>query len=153
MCVLKRCRFGRCSAGPAEVTYHANYAANEMKIEKLQKAKVWGEACHEPAPAPPELGSSRAAAQPDDARIDERIKTVARKRAGLYADKGAHPEFANILLVTAANLAYYDIYENWKCFADRLSLDWAVSGAGIRGRRIRGQKNRKHRRVILTSEI
>ena len=61
-------------------------------------------------------------------RTDEerRVLEVVQKRAGVYADKGAHPEFANVLLLTAANYAYFAIYQNWRCNAERHGLDWAV---------------------------
>ena len=49
-----------------------------------------------------------------------------KKRAGVYLDKQAHPEFANVVLVTAANHAYFSIYNNWRCNAERHGLDWAV---------------------------
>ena len=60
------------------------------------------------------------------ANDEGRVLEVVQKRAGVYADKGAHPEFANVLLLTAANYAYFAIYQNWRCNAERHGLDWAV---------------------------
>ena len=57
---------------------------------------------------------------------ERRVLEVVQKRAGVYADKGAHPEFANVVLLTAANYAYFGIYQNWRCNAERHGLDWAV---------------------------
>ena len=44
----------------------------------------------------------------------------------MYKDKDAHPEFASVVLLTAANYAYFSIYNNWRCNAEKHGLDWAV---------------------------
>lgn len=51
---------------------------------------------------------------------------MARLRAGVYKDKGAHPEFARVVLVTAANSAYWAFFQNWRCRAEQFGLDYAV---------------------------
>eukprot|EP00438_Fugacium_kawagutii_P025457 Skav225621 [mRNA] locus=scaffold4894:140675:148715:- [translate_table: standard] len=61
-----------------------------------------------------------------DADEERRVLEVVKKRAGVYKDKDAHPEFASVLLLTAANYAYFSIYNNWACNAERHGLDWAV---------------------------
>lgn len=48
------------------------------------------------------------------------------KHAGLYMNKKAHPEFANTVLVTVANVAYSDMLRNWRCHADKLGLDYVI---------------------------
>mmetsp|Transcript_65043 Transcript_65043/g.173400 ORF Transcript_65043/g.173400 Transcript_65043/m.173400 type:complete len:374 (-) Transcript_65043:56-1177(-) len=58
--------------------------------------------------------------------FDESNILKIRKHAGLYADKQAHPEFANTVLVTFANSAYNDVLKNWRCHADRFGLDYLV---------------------------
>ena len=57
---------------------------------------------------------------------ERRVLDVVKKRAGVYKDKDAHPEFASVVLLTAANYAYFSIYNNWRCNAERHGLDWAV---------------------------
>ena len=57
---------------------------------------------------------------------ERRVLDVVKKRAGVYKDKAAHPEFASVVLLTAANYAYFSIYNNWRCNAERHGLDWAV---------------------------
>lgn len=85
-----------------------------------------------PPPATPVAGASEeAAAKPagtpsSEAELRGHIARVARARAGLYKDKTSHPEFAHTVLVTGANFAYFPFYENWRCFAERHGLDWAV---------------------------
>lgn len=65
--------------------------------------------------------------QPSDPEVAKReIARVAKLRAGVYQDRGGHPAFATTLLVTAANYAYFSIYQNWRCAASRWGLDWAV---------------------------
>jgi len=49
-----------------------------------------------------------------------------RRHAGLYANKTAHPEFNNTVLVTASNAAYSNILWNWRCHADKLGLDYII---------------------------
>jgi len=58
--------------------------------------------------------------------IEREIARVVRMRAGVYIDKAAHQDLARVVLVTAANFAYWSIYQNWRCAAQRLGLDWAV---------------------------
>eukprot|EP00933_Yihiella_yeosuensis_P004990 TRINITY_DN10939_c2_g1_i1.p1 TRINITY_DN10939_c2_g1~~TRINITY_DN10939_c2_g1_i1.p1 ORF type:complete len:429 (+),score=88.92 TRINITY_DN10939_c2_g1_i1:133-1419(+) len=58
--------------------------------------------------------------------LEKKIAEIARKRAGVYVDKAAHPEFANVILVTAANHAYISVYHNWACNAEKHGLNWAV---------------------------
>jgi len=74
------------------------------------------------APAP---AAAEAASEGDDA-TKSAISRVVKARAGIYTDKAAHPEFAKVVLVTAANSAYMDFYRNWECAAKRFGLDWAV---------------------------
>ncbi|CAJ1416168.1 unnamed protein product [Effrenium voratum] len=107
----------------ALVTYHANYAANEEKIGKLKKAGVWDAWSEEKKSCL--VRDPLAELQPDKEE-ERRMVEVVKKRAGVYLDKQAHPEFANVVLVTAANHAYFSIYNNWRCNAERYGLDWAV---------------------------
>ena len=57
---------------------------------------------------------------------ERRVLEVVKKRAGVYKDKGSHQEFAEVVLITAANYAYFSIYNNWRCNAEKHGLDWAV---------------------------
>eukprot|EP00930_Biecheleria_cincta_P083806 TRINITY_DN73316_c0_g1_i1.p1 TRINITY_DN73316_c0_g1~~TRINITY_DN73316_c0_g1_i1.p1 ORF type:complete len:1494 (-),score=273.54 TRINITY_DN73316_c0_g1_i1:60-4541(-) len=112
------------------VTYHANYAANEAKVEKLKKAGLWGawnektnRCASRPAVSP---GDSLMAGLTNGGEAQQHIIRTVKKRAGLYADKAAHPEFSDVVLITAANFAYFSVYQNWRCNAEKHGLDWVV---------------------------
>eukprot|EP00972_Heterocapsa_arctica_P025863 3806329-Heterocapsa_arctica.AAC.1 len=78
------------------------------------------------APASQQPAGQQEQREPGRADLEDRVAQVTKRRAGLYADKAAHPEFARVVLVTAANKAYMQFYKNWECAATRLGLDWAV---------------------------
>ena len=93
--------------------------------------RLTGEAAPSPKPGtqflpPPKIEAANKASTSGQTDEERRVLEVVRQRAGLYADKGAHPEFANVVLLTAANYAYFAIYQNWRCNAERHGLDWAV---------------------------
>ncbi|CAE8659876.1 unnamed protein product, partial [Polarella glacialis] len=83
-----------------------------------------------PAPAPHavvQAPPSPSAPKTQEAiEMEVQIMTVVQARAGIYRDKTAYPEFASVVLVTAANGAYLDFYRNWECHAMKHGLDWAV---------------------------
>ena len=106
------------------VTYHANYAANEAKIEKLKKAGVWDAWSVEKQTCIGKEPKSQLLTV--DADEERRVLEVVKKRAGVYKDKEMHPEFSSVVLLTAANFAYFSIYNNWRCNAEKHGLDWAV---------------------------
>ena len=55
---------------------------------------------------------------------ERRVLEVVKKRAGVYKDKEAHPEFSSVVLLTAANFAYFSIYNNWRCNAEKHGKAW-----------------------------
>eukprot|EP00931_Biecheleriopsis_adriatica_P090926 TRINITY_DN6482_c0_g1_i4.p1 TRINITY_DN6482_c0_g1~~TRINITY_DN6482_c0_g1_i4.p1 ORF type:complete len:674 (-),score=149.64 TRINITY_DN6482_c0_g1_i4:88-2109(-) len=66
---------------------------------------------------------SSAAASTEEER---HLLQVVQKRKGLYVDKSAHPVFSDVILLTGANYAYFKVYNNWRCNAEKHGLDWAV---------------------------
>ncbi|CAE7330094.1 unnamed protein product [Symbiodinium sp. CCMP2456] len=82
--------------------------------------RLTGEAAPSPKPgtqflSPPKIEAANKASTSGQTDEERRVLEV-----------GAHPEFANVVLLTAANYAYFAIYQNWRCNAERHGLDWAV---------------------------
>jgi len=106
-------------------TYHANYAANELKEAKMARSGGYGywdkggQTCTaKQLPGPLASASSQpGSSQSDERKLREELARVVKIRAGVYQDKAAHPEFVSTVLVTAVNTAYMDYYRNWECLA------------------------------------
>ena len=56
---------------------------------------------------------------------ERRVLDVVKKRAGVYKDKAAHPEFASVCApYSCKTMHIFSIYNNWRCNAERHGLDW-----------------------------
>ncbi|KAJ9450524.1 hypothetical protein DIPPA_25076 [Diplonema papillatum] len=58
--------------------------------------------------------------------FEKEIRQKWRKSAGLYKDKSLRPELSEIVMVTVVNNAYKEMFDNWKCFAEKHGLDFMV---------------------------
>ena len=54
------------------------------------------------------------------------IAKAARRHAGLYKDKQAHPALSRVVLVVACNYPLIGMLRDWECAAKRMGLDWLV---------------------------
>ena len=104
------------------ITLHTTYVSVIFPIYCIIYKHVWQrpEGCHLWRQVKDTSGLTPSSDE------ERRVLDVVKKRAGVYKDKDAHPEFASVVLLTAANFAYFSIYNNWRCNAERHGLDWAV---------------------------
>ena len=58
--------------------------------------------------------------------FEDEVREKWKNSAGLYKDKTLHPELKNIILVTMVNNAYEEMFDNWKCHAQKHGLDFMV---------------------------
>ena len=51
---------------------------------------------------------------------------LVKRTAGIYEDATKVGDFEDVILVTAGNFGYVDMYTNWACHARRLGLKWLL---------------------------
>ena len=51
---------------------------------------------------------------------------LVKSKTGIYTEATKMGEFKNVILLTAGNFGYLDMYRNWACHAQRLGLKWLL---------------------------
>lgn len=51
---------------------------------------------------------------------------LVKSKTGIYTEAARTGDFENVIMLTAGNFGYVDVYRNWACHARRLGLKWLL---------------------------